>query len=66
MSYINTRKGGCVMLKIKKIKDASVAMVMAQDSQPCKYAGVAGAYNCLYDCKVTSTQPYRYYKSKEY
>lgn len=54
------------MLKIKKIKDASVAMVMAQDSQPCKYAGVAGAYNCLYDCKVTSTQPYRYYKSKEY
>lgn len=55
------------MLKIKKIKDASVAMVMAQaDSQPCKYAGVTGAYNCLYDCKVTSSQPYRYYKSKEY
>ena len=67
MSYIITRKGGYVMLKIKKIKDASVAMVMAQaDSQPCKYAGVTGAYNCLYDCKVTSSQPYRYYKSKEY
>lgn len=55
------------MLKIKKIKDASVAMVMAQaDSQPCKYAGVTGAYDCLYDCKTSSTQPYRYYKSKDY
>lgn len=50
------------MLKFKKIEDKTLAQVKAQDSQPCKYAGVKGAYDCLYDCKTTS---HRYYKSKD-
>ena len=51
------------MLKIKKIKDKDVAKVVAQDSQPCQYAGHKGAYNCLYDCTTQGKD--RYYKSKD-
>lgn len=50
------------MLKIKKIANKETAKIVAQDSQPCAYAGVKRAYNCLYDCK---TSQYRYYKSKD-
>lgn len=47
-------------MKFKKIKNKEVAKVMAQkDTQPCKYAGHSGAYDCLYDCH-TAGKP-RYY-----
>ena len=56
--------GKLIMLKIKKIKNKEIAKVMSQvDTQPCKYAGHQGAYDCLYDC-TTSGKP-RYYASKD-
>ena len=51
------------MLKIKAIKDKKLAQVTMQ-SDPCKYAGQEGAYDCTYDCK-TSGEP-RYYKTWKY
>lgn len=52
------------MLKFKKISNKETAKVMSQvDTQPCKYAGERGAYNCLYDC-TTAGKP-RYYKSTD-
>ena len=51
------------MLKIKAIKDKKLAQVTMQ-SDPCKYAGREGAYDCTYDCK-TSGKP-RYYKTWKY
>lgn len=51
------------MLKIKTIKDKNIAQVKMQ-SDPCKYAGQEGAYDCTYDCTV-SGKP-RYYKTWKY
>lgn len=62
--YKYFEKGGFDMLKFKKISNKETAKVMSQvDTQPCKYAGERGAYNCLYDC-TTAGKP-RYYKSTD-
>lgn len=58
------RKEEDVMLKIKKIKDKSIAQVKVQ-ADPCKVDGVVGKYDCLFDC--TAGPPYpEYYLGIDY